>query len=717
MMPSVRNTMSRTRSSVSIPEGSLLESVGPAPENPPGLWLYRCVCGVEKILLMTKVKRGITTHCGCKTKENISMSRDTYKPAPGVRVPNTRLTAMSPLEGRVWRFLCDCGKTTDLRKDKPFTGVTVSCGCARDESIRERVKTHREEYAAKAKATNRARRGVDFASQDPVVQQKIKSTNLARTGYENWTQVPENKKKLSENTMRTADQRLAKSRETTMAKTGYDHHMKAPGQAEKALAWRQDPARVAMALAKAAQTFHDKNGCLLGQRPEDRERFSRVTKQSWQDNHAGRIKSRRLYFQTDAGVQERQAISVRMSTAMRDPEFRKKICPGKVTKPMLKLASYLQAAGVDFRVNEFCGNPAREFDFAIYRNGCLDTLVEVDGEYNHALIMDPFNPKTDGSRDHLRSLSVPKDVKYLAVDSSQVEQACQYILSTINQDWLNWVSSIRDAVVGQPFPYPQYSVSRMVKDFQNLCKADKFDGAHKRVNPGISLVRHFAPSIWHSSVRGRQSPYDAWNDPATMERLILNRVMHANGFSSQDILKGFSVGGVASRVSVFAPVLARRLLIQYAPDAVSVVDPFCGFPGRMLGAVSLGMSYRGLDIREQSVREVIAAATFLKDNGFSVDASCSKCEIGVTRDDHEYSVLLTCPPYGSKESWEGAPDSLAAHDYVRMCLESYPNVRTMIFVVDEPGRYQEHVVETLLSVDRFGNAGKTGKECVLVIRR
>jgi hypothetical protein len=85
-------------------------------------WLFKCDCGIEKILGKAKVTGGTTKSCGClKNEEEISGKKF------------NKLTAISfaknSKNNSYWLFICDCGKEKVIKKASVAAGLTKSCGC------------------------------------------------------------------------------------------------------------------------------------------------------------------------------------------------------------------------------------------------------------------------------------------------------------------------------------------------------------------------------------------------------------------------------------------------------------------------------------------------------------------------------------------------------------------------------------------------------------
>jgi hypothetical protein len=88
--------------------------------------LYRCVCGVECVRQVTRVKHGITWHCGCKhdivgvVGEKFGMLTLDELRGHGTQGPG---------RGQMALYRCDCGKYKELPISRVRRGEYKSCGC------------------------------------------------------------------------------------------------------------------------------------------------------------------------------------------------------------------------------------------------------------------------------------------------------------------------------------------------------------------------------------------------------------------------------------------------------------------------------------------------------------------------------------------------------------------------------------------------------------
>ena len=111
------------------------------------MWLCRCECGNERIVLGKCLRNGHTQSCGCLNRD-INSERSLIDKT-GERYG--RLVVLSRAEDYVapngkhhvrWLCQCDCGNQTVVDTGDLADGHTQSCGCYRVESATDLNTTH-----------------------------------------------------------------------------------------------------------------------------------------------------------------------------------------------------------------------------------------------------------------------------------------------------------------------------------------------------------------------------------------------------------------------------------------------------------------------------------------------------------------------------------------------------------------------------------------------
>lgn len=105
------------------------------------MWLCKCDCGNERIVVGKSLRNGHTQSCGCLNKDIV---RDkSLIDRTGQRFG--KLTILDRAEDYVakngkkhvrWRCVCDCGKETVVDTCQLVSGKTKSCGCLRRGNIK-----------------------------------------------------------------------------------------------------------------------------------------------------------------------------------------------------------------------------------------------------------------------------------------------------------------------------------------------------------------------------------------------------------------------------------------------------------------------------------------------------------------------------------------------------------------------------------------------------
>lgn len=359
-----------------------------------------------------------------------------------------------------------------------------------------------------------------------------------------------------------------------------------------------------------------------------------------------------------------------------------------MTSPESKMFNFLKNRGLDFE-NSYEIN-GKNYDFAIFKEGELSILVEIDGKYFHGLLSDYDGVNVRGENDFSRFSKCPDGVKFIICDEDKVEKAFEDILKVFDMSYKDWVKSVIE-MLPKKFPYPKYSLDRMRKDFEHLCSYDYRKNQHL----GMSLINNFHKSIWGAHVKGKPSPEEAWGDKSLLEKCVRNRFIYASNLSTQNILNGFNVCKLAPRVSVFNPSLAKHLITKYLNDHETIFDPFSGFSGRMLGALACNKLYVGQDINKQHIEESRNILDFL---GMSSVLSVKD----VLESSGKYDCLFTCPPYDKKEIWGDENTFKSCDEWIDECLSRF-NCKSYLFVVDKTEKYKNNIVEVIKNESHLGS--------------
>lgn len=582
------------------------------------------------------------------------------------------------------KFNATCGDPDCSRKQREQTNLALygAKATSQNEVVKE-----------KARQTNLKRYGVEWTSQDKAVRKKQIETCLERYGVACNLSLEENKEKVkATNLLRYGVSNPAQSpevqekmKQTNLSRRGCEYTWLSKEVREKAKATVRQRFGVDNVLQskevqlRGAQTRLERYGVEYPSQSEFfKEKIRKTCLLKYGTEHASQ----------NPAIHKRQMSHKRARAEGFDSLSEK------------KLAEMFTNRGVPFKLHYVVNG--KEWDFALFKDGQLKCLVEVDGEYNHGLLSDSDGKLVHGEKDCERFHLVPDGVNFIAVDSLRItEENVGKILECVGIDYESFIQEILSSLP-EEFPYPSYTQERMLKDWKRL----RSYSSSPRQRLCQSIVHNFHRSIWSGRVGNKPSPVEAWADKTLLEKCVRNRFIYKSNLSSRNIADGFNVCKLAPKVSVFQPALAKYLLAKYAKDAHSVIDPFSGFSGRMLGACALGMSYTGYDLSPKAVEESNEIVRFL---GLNATVQCAD----LFSNSGSADVLLTCPPYGIKETWGQEIKDLTCEEWIDECLVRF-NCKQYIFVTDVLSeKYGKDLCETIRNKSHFSES----HEYIYCIRR
>ena len=358
------------------------------------------------------------------------------------------------------------------------------------------------------------------------------------------------------------------------------------------------------------------------------------------------------------------------------------------------------------------------WDYGIYNklNNELLMVVDLDGAYFHADDNDYDGIHSKEEYDEKRSLSIPDNIKIFIIQEKNFSKSFELMIKELMMNYDEFIINMFKWCRSIPFPTPKYSNIELLKSYDKLLKMKTYDKYHKDINlntrVGDRIINHFHESIWRAHRSNNISPYEAWQDDKLLMKVIKNRIIYQSYLNPNKILQGFNISKVATKVSVFSAGRAKMLINKYLNDCNEIFDPFSGFSGRMLGAISLGKRYIGQDISNIHVNESNNIIAFLKDKGIDINASIIQKDI--LESNGEYECLFTCPPYEDIEQWLDVPVSInTCDDWIDICLNNF-KCKKYLFVVDYTEKYQEYIVD---EISNRSHLKTDNSEYVILIER
>lgn len=540
-------------------------------------------------------------------------------------------------------FNCQSCKKPQQRKIVGFKVQGYQFYCTKCQRVLNNQKTCLEKY------------GVQNAGQVPAFQEKIQQTKLKRYGDKFYTNLEKGKKTIQErygvDNCSQSQQIKDKKKETFKKHFGEDNVFKTEYFREKRLKTSLEkygteyPSQSDEVKQKQADTNYERWGCKSTmQNPEVRDKVSKklkvaLAKRTPEEWSRIRQKGSKRYLYKD--IYLNSSWEVALMIYAEDHNI-----------PIEHEPVQLQY--------EYDGKMHRYYPDFRY-NG---ELLELKGPHffnDKRVLINPFEKDLDelnaAKWKYMQSIGIK------VWSTNEMKPILDYVESKYTKDYIKLFET------NLPFPYPE------------LYSTGDFD-----------VIRFFHKSLYEASYKGKPSPIKAWSDKNIIQQAALNRLQYIGRCTPKDVLKGLTLAHLAPKVSIFKPKLAERLIKTYLNEHRTIVDPFSGFSGRMVGAENCKKIYTGRDINEKHVQEsnwIINYKNY-QNSTVTVEDILKKTSV------ETFDCLFTCPPYGGKEHWNENNDEVekSCDEWIDICLQVY-NCRDYLFVVDETEKYKDYVVEEL----------------------
>lgn len=262
-------------------------------------------------------------------------------------------------------------------------------------------------------------------------------------------------------------------------------------------------------------------------------------------------------------------------------------------------------------------------------------------------------------------------------------------IDTRNDKWISLISKICELNISKDMIRVYHEVKKnRWYNYDSETLIDSWDAINRNIyNRSFKIIKHFHKSLMYANKNKSLSPFEFLKNRKNLFFLIKNRFIYSKKINADTIFSALSISGRSPIVSVFSPILTKKIISQYYSDCKTIIDPFSGFSGRMLGSISLGKEYYGGDIRRDVIEESRNILNFINKK--------AKLECNDFKDFSvkEGDLLLTCPPYGYTELWEGVSDYYDEDYYIDWILKNY-RCKKYIFVVKNTS-YTSNIVDTI----------------------
>ena len=210
------------------------------------------------------------------------------------------------------------------------------------------------------------------------------------------------------------------------------------------------------------------------------------------------------------------------------------------------------------------------------------------------------------------------------------------------------------------FPYLPHDPDLVQREFSKLKAAEPTFDSENRVirqtSHGMTLANTYHPEMMNVRCRGRKwTPLDVFHDDVKFRLAIRRFIKYGGIFMDRGIRMATCMERDSQAVGNFRPTASRAILSYFQPEFA--VDFCAGWGGRMVGAMSLGVPYVGIDPNTVSLA---ANQKMAEDIGrvFNLPVpelvcACAEDVLGQGRWNPD--LIFTSPPYFNVEAYSDEP--------------------------------------------------------------
>ena len=248
-------------------------------------------------------------------------------------------------------------------------------------------------------------------------------------------------------------------------------------------------------------------------------------------------------------------------------------------------ADQLDALGISYKYNWY--HNKKHWDFAIIKNGAVDTVVEIDGEYHHGYTADWKNLRLDAGRFHM----LGDGIKLICGDSKRLPDIVAMLLQVLNMTYQEWITFMANAMPVS-FPYPTYTNSRLTHDYALLCTEFTSSKYHKTAQYGMSIIYMYNKSMYHRQYANNVRIDVAWAKQDMRQQCIAERSLYYSPISSANPIMGLAVSNIMPMPRLVATGTYLYIIKKYVSHCTIIqeVQPFNG--ALMLAVCAANKSYQ-----------------------------------------------------------------------------------------------------------------------------
>lgn len=161
-----------------------------------------------------------------------------------------------------------------------------------------------------------------------------------------------------------------------------------------------------------------------------------------------------------------------------------------------------------------------------------------------------------------------------------------------------------------------------------------------QVRPGVALCEHFFPNFYDIKDKKGRS-FDSFWTPEHLQKILRwNRKSHTTPYLSE-LKRGIYFCYGLTKNTMYRPHLAKMICDKFKPTVV--LDPCCGWGGRMLGVVASGAHYIGFEPNTKTYKHLLELAEYL-DIQDKITIYNEGAE-NISKHSFSCDLIITSPPY------------------------------------------------------------------------
>lgn len=266
------------------------------------------------------------------------------------------------------------------------------------------------------------------------------------------------------------------------------------------------------------------------------------------------------------------------------------------------------------------------------------------------------------------------------------------------------------------FPYDSQDEIQRKNDYDKLVKAylEKKDGLYNWSGIETRLATSFHPHFYECRRKGKISPIEFFGNDAHLTRGIIKAVSLHGVLTETNLRSICRNEDSVTHINNFPPRVMKAIIKELFPDknGLTVIDPFAGFSGRIIGCAAAGnvATYSGIDMSQSTIEGLLKTKEFLHRSGCGMNCNIihgNFIEKFTYIDDAD--LIIASPPFFDLEEYKDVP---VATEYSRWLLDFVSPFMTLCRKkMKKDGRlalYVEPVGEKNLPKDFSDEANKAG---------